>query len=62
MSRFFTIIGAGSGQPGDLTRQARDAMANAGLLLSTGRLAENLSPCSFFTIGRDSSGRRTTED
>lgn len=43
MSRFFTIIGAGSGQPGDLTRQARDAMANAGLLLSTGRLAENLS-------------------
>lgn len=26
------------------------------------RLSTNFSPCSFFTIGRDSSGRRTTED
>lgn len=43
MSRYFTIIGTGSGQPEDLTRQARDAMACAGLLLSTDRLAENLS-------------------
>lgn len=43
MSRLFSIIGAGSGQPDDLTKQARDAMMQADLLLSTDRLAEGLS-------------------
>lgn len=43
MSRLFTILGAGSGQPTDLTRQAREAMAQCTLLLSTDRLAGQLS-------------------
>lgn len=42
MSRLFTIVGAGSGQPADLTRQAREAMAQCTLLLTTARLAEQL--------------------
>lgn len=43
MSRLFFIIGTGSGQPADLTRQAREALAQCGLLLSTGRLAGQLA-------------------
>lgn len=42
MSRLFTILGAGSGQPADLTRQVRQAMAQCTLLLTTARLAGQL--------------------
>lgn len=42
MSRLFIIIGAGSGQAEDLTRQAREAMVQCGLLLASERLAHSL--------------------
>ena len=43
MGRFFTIIGAGGGRPADLTRQAKEAMAQAGLRLAPGDLAAGLA-------------------
>lgn len=44
MERRFTIVGAGLGTPDGLTGQARQALCEAGLVLSTPRLAEQLSP------------------
>lgn len=43
MNRRFSIIGAGMGQPESLTGQARAALENADIALSTERLAQNLS-------------------
>lgn len=43
VNRLFMIIGTGSGQREDFTREARDAIARAGLVLSTERLSTNLA-------------------